>query len=213
MVLPIKLIIGVNENDVFARFYDTGDYAPAPETHSSPSNSMNVNWPSNIRRLFQLYFGQLIEGKDPSNPKRKIIEKQIRPDLYRMRQEIVGAYSISDQRNRAGLLNFYQQKNIIHSSTGDLISALDPHGGISYEAMLEFREKTSYGGIIVSLLTGHPAKFSEVLYELGIKPQLPMDWAKLVNKPHGRHFEVDSDYNTVKSLIIRLHQQELAKYK
>ena len=72
MELPIKLLVGVNENDVFERFYRTGSYAPAAQTISTPSNAMDINWPSNMRRLFQLYGGQLIEGKDPENPERRL---------------------------------------------------------------------------------------------------------------------------------------------
>ena len=209
MGLPIKLLMGVNENDVAKRFYRTGDYAPAEKTVTTFSNAMDVNWPSNMRRLFQLYGGQLIEGKDPDDPERKIITQSILPNLHLMRQDIVGAYRVSNEETLNGIKEFWEKNYMI----GSLHSTSEPHTEVGRQAAQRFRQQTGYNGKIITIGTAHPAKFPESLLDLGIKPIPPTALYRLHNRPHGKHFEVENDYNAVKSLVMQFHQQELAKYK
>ena len=211
MGLPIRLIIGVNENDVFERYFRTGIYNPAGDTKSSPSNSMNINWPSNMRRLFHLYGGQLIEAKDPGDPERKIVDpRSVMPNLDLMREDIAASYSISDHETHNIIWNFYNEEHLID---GNIHSTLEPHGAVAYGAAQRYRQETGYRGKIAVFETAHPGKFPESLVDKGIDIVMPANLARLANRPHGRHFEVDADYNVIKGLIIQLHQQELAKYK
>ncbi len=210
MGLPIKLIMGVNENDVAERFYRTGVYAPAEKTVTTPSNAMDVNWPSNMRRLFQLYQGQLIEGKDPDDPERKIIEKLILPDLNKMRQEIAGAYSISNEETLKEIGEFWNKEYMI----GSLHSTIEPHGAIALGAAKRFRQQTGYKGMVVAFETAHPAKFPESLLHLGIKPVPPTSlYMLLYNPPERRHFILDADYNTVKAHIMMFYQNQIGMAK
>ena len=206
MGLPIKLVIAVNENDVFARFYNSGVYAPSAKTKSSPSNSMNVNWPSNMRRLFQLYDGQLIEGRDPDNPERRITTHLHLPNLKRMREEIA-AYAIIDQETHEIVQRFYEEWHMI----GSTHSTIEPHGAVAWAAAQRFRRQTGFNGTIVTLETAHPGKFPESLERMGIKPDLPDCLARLADKPHGRFYTRENEYKAVKSLLIQLYQQELAR--
>lgn len=210
MGLPAKLIVGVNENDVFARFYNREEYAPAQETHSSPSNAMNVNWPSNMRRLVQFYQGQLVEGKNQNDPERKIVTGFTEPNNSIMKKEIVAAYCIKDQESLDIIQDFYQEKHMIG---GRLHSTLEPHGAVAWGATQRFRQETDYNGKVITFETAHPGKFPESLVDMGIKPALPRSLYQLANAPHGRHFELENDYNAVKNLIIQLYQRELTKYK
>ena len=197
MGLPItKMIIGVNENDIFERFYRTGKYEPAESAHTSPSNSMNVNKPSNMRRLFQLYGGQLIDGK-----------VEVMPDMQRLRDEI-SVYRISDEETDQIIRQFYDEFHTINL----LHSTLEPHGAVAWGAARKFREETGYDGKIITLETAHPGKFPERIEKMGIKGvTLPECLAKLVDKPHGRHYRVKNDYSAVKELILELYAKELRR--
>ncbi len=204
MGLPAKLIIGVNENDVFERFYREGIYAPAHETHSSPSNSMNVNWPSNMRRLVQLYGGQLVEGEDPDNPNKKIIEKFIVPNLSAMRAEIVGSFSISDEETHRIIKDFYYEGRMI----GDIHSTIEPHGAVAWGATQRFRQETGYNGKVITFETAHPGKFPENLPP-GIEIRLPDSLKRLVHVGYGEHSVLENNYGDLKSIIRKLYVREL----
>lgn len=192
MGLPIKLVIAVNENDVFHRFYRTGKYEPSGNSHPSPSNAMNVDNPSNVRRLFQLYGGQLI-GK----------EAKKLPDMQRLREEIA-AYRVSDAETDEIIERFYKESHMI----GQLHSTLEPHGAVAWGGAKKFREERGYDGKIIAFETAHPGKFPERLKTMGIEPELPECLAKLAGKPHGRFHLMDNDYGKVKELVKKLYEQE-----
>lgn len=210
MGLPIKLIIGVNENDVFKRLYDLGLYAPASQAHSSPSNAMNVNWPSNIRRAVQLYDGQLIECKNPNDPAKKMIERWVRPNSNHMKRDIVGVYSISDKETSEVIGKFWKERHFIGES---IHSTIEPHGAVAWGSTQKYRQETGYDGKIITFETAHPGKFPETLLKLGIKPNLPTSLYYLANADHGRHYILENNYNIVKGMIVRLYQKQLAKPK
>lgn len=194
--LPIKLIIGVNENDVFERFYRTGKYEPAESTHPSPSNSMNVNKPSNMRRLFQLYGGQLVDGRIG-----------VMPNMRELREE-TSAYCISDAETDRIIRQFYDEFHQV----GLLHSTLEPHGAVAWGAAKKYRWETGYNGKIITLETAHPGKFPERIEKIGIRGVvLPKCLARLVDKPHGRYYHVENDYSSAKELIKALYTQELRR--
>lgn len=194
MGLPIKLLIGVNENDVFERFYGNGEYKPAEETASSPSNSMNVNRPSNMRRLIQLYQGQLVE-----------IDLIVRPNMDALKRDIVGAFCITDEETHQIISDFYDDRHMI----GDIHSTLEPHGAVAWGAALRYRQ--SYSGKIVSFETAHPGKFPESLQRKGIEPELPPSLEIIKNEPLGRHYVLPNNYSIIRRTIVALHDEQLRK--
>lgn len=196
MGLPIKLIVAVNENDVFERFYKTRVYEPAPETKVCPSTAMDVNKPSNMRRLFQLYGGQLIGER----------EVKAMPDMERLKEEIA-AYSISNKETYRLVEKFYKENHMIES----LRSTIEPHGAVAWGAAQKFREERNYKGKIVTLETAHPGKFPESLEKFEIKPELPPCLARLVNVPNGSHYVSPNDYGSVKALLKSLYHKEVKK--
>ncbi len=195
MGLPIKLIIGVNENDVFDRFYRTGLYQPAETTHPSPSSAMNVNMPSNVKRLVQLYGGQLIDGKIT-----------VMPNMEHLREDMV-SYQISDAETDRIIEDYYKAHHKIES----LHSTVESHGAVAWGASQKYRQETGYDGKIITFETAHPGKFPERIRAMGIEPELPECLAKLVNKPHGRFYTVENDYEQVKYLVKMLHRDELRR--
>ena len=55
--LPVdRFVAAVNQNDVFYKFMDSGNFNPAP-TRKSLSNAMDVGNPSNFSRIWELYNG------------------------------------------------------------------------------------------------------------------------------------------------------------
>ncbi len=205
MGLPIKLIIGVNENDVFERFYRTGIYAPAEKTVQCSSNAMNVTWPSNIRRFVQLYGGQIIDGEDP-HTKEKVIQKFILPNLKQIRKD-AKAYSITNKEVDTIIKEFYDKGYEIDG----LHSTLEPHGAVGWGATQKFRKENGYDVKVVTLETAHSAKFPERLRKFGIEPELPKCLSELIDKSHGDFIELENDYNAVKKAIVALYQKELKR--
>ncbi len=209
MGLPIKLIVGVNENDVVYRLHRTGMYAPALKTHASPSNSMNVNWPSNVRRIICYYGGQLVEGSDPDEPSRRIITRFSVPDLRRLRQDMA-VYRVSDKETDKLIWEFYLAHHMID---GNIPSTIEPHGAVAWGAAKKFRQETGYRKTIMSLETAHPGKFPESLQAKGIEPVLPKCLADLVDKPHGHFYAVRNNYEEVKRTMIEIYAKQLARQR
>ncbi len=204
MGLPIKLIIGVNENDVYERFHRTGIYAPSEKTQPCHSNSMNVGWPSNIRRMFNLYGGQLVEGKDPDTGK-KIIKSMIIPELKRLRHD-VSAFTITDEETDMIIVDFYRKG---YKIDGRIHSTIEPHGAVAWGASEKFREQTGYTGKIISFETAHPGKFPERLQAFGIEPVLPECLQAVANVAENeRRYWTVSNLQEAKELVIELYRAE-----
>lgn len=156
--LPMKFVVGLNENNMFETFFNTGRYEPLPDLKYCISNAMNVRVPSNLRRLVQFYGGQITDG-----------ELRVPPDFDRMKEDIVYVTSVSDAETKKVLRQFYDEHHVIHDKVlGEINSSLDPHGAISYEADTRFRAATGYDGKSVDLITAHSGKYLELLSELGI---------------------------------------------
>lgn len=193
MGLPIDLIVGVNENDVFEKFYRTGLYEPLPKAIPCPSNSMVVNTPSNTRRVVQLYGGQLV-GDNLIVP----------PNFGELKNDIVAVYSIGNEETHDIVKKYYDEWHMI----GRLHSTIEPHGAVSWGASQKFRQYSGYDGKIITFETAHPGKFPESLQRDGITPELPRCLARLVGKPHGKFYPVEN-YSQAKDLLISLYHKQL----
>jgi len=191
--LPIKIIASVNENDVVYRLYKTGKYEPEEGTHPSPSNSMNVKDPSNIRRFVQPFGGQIIDSV-----------LKVQPNMEMFRSEIF-VERVSDAETKEYLLKHWREGHKI----GELHSTIEDHGTVGYGGAEKCRQRTGYNGIIGILETGEPGKFCETLNALGIYPELRPDFAKLVKMPHGNYLILPNDYETVKSAVKYLYNKQL----
>lgn len=196
--LRIKLIIAVNENDVFERFYRTGVYGPAAKAVATPSTAMDVNTPSNMRRLFQLFGGQLIGEK----------EVKFLPNMEWLRREIV-AYKISNDDTDRAVKDYYDERHML----GGIHSTLEHHGGVAWSAAQRFRHDTGYGGKIAVLETAHPGKFPEQLARIGIiDVELPQCLELLKDKPHGKFYSMPDNYGAIRKKFVELHAIEFARF-
>ena len=146
MGFPIeKLIISTNENDILARFFNTGEYSRG-KVHFTASPAMDIQVPSNFERF--LYYS--MDG-----------------DTERLRA-FIGKF----MQSGTAIMDDYHSKDILATSIDDreTISTInriyaengyiaDPHTAVGLAAAEHF--KTT--GMKICLATAHPAKFPEVV--------------------------------------------------
>jgi threonine synthase len=181
MGLPVKKIIAsVNDNDAFPRFLASGSYQKISPSRNSLSNAMNVGHASNLARLVMVYGGQMDEaGK---------IHRQ--PDLAAMRRDLFST-SISDERTRAALKNFWDKFQLL----------LEPHGAVAWQGFLDWQDAESPGDLpAVILETANPAKFPEEIKKMmSWEPDVPPTMAAALKLPEdfdrmGADFERFKEY-------------------
>jgi len=187
MGLPVeKFIAGVNENDEFPRFLETGRYSPVVPSRQCSSNAMNVGHPSNLALLVDLYGGWLADERDgKGNVTRKGVLK-IMPDMDKLRKDFV-SYSISEKEVDETIIRFWEKHGIL----------LEPHGAVAAAAA----EKDGDRLPVISLETADPAKFPQKIKSLlGFEPQLPESLRGVEGKEE-HCLPVANDYEIFKKCI------------
>jgi threonine synthase len=158
MGLPVKrFIIGVNENDEFPNYLETGEYRKVEPSRNCISSAMNVGHPSNLARLVSLYGGLMDE--------KGVVHQQA--DLELMRKELYSV-SITDEVTRQTIKDTYENHNVL----------LEPHGAVGWAGLQAFLKDDGKNldsdQLFISLETAHPAKFPEEINRLlGFDPDLP----------------------------------------
>ncbi|MBN1554911.1 MAG: threonine synthase [Phycisphaerae bacterium] len=160
MGAPIeKLILATNENDILARFYNTGDYSLGREVIKTLSPSMDIQVASNFERyLYYRVGGDADKLREMMARFAKTGSLSVEPD----RDGVVDADFIAARADTEQVLKvigkFYQQYEYV----------LDPHTACGVCAAEKLREER--GGLgnpprhaddlpILCLATAHPAKF------------------------------------------------------
>jgi threonine synthase len=186
MGLPVKkLIMPVNDNDAFPRFLARGVYEKVVPSRNSVSNAMNVGHPSNLARLVAIYGGQMDEtGR---------IHQQ--PDLAAMRRDLFSS-SISDDRTRAALKNFWDKYQLL----------LEPHGAVAWQGFLDWQAVEPLGDApAVIVETANPAKFPEEIQKMmNWEPDIPPKMAAALKLPEDFD-RMDADYEKFKAYLVRKH--------
>jgi len=180
MGLPVeKLVIGVNENDEFPKFLETGEYEIVVPSRICLSNAMNVGNPSNLARYFDLFGGIL--------SKEGIVQRQ--PNLEEMKK-VLFSTSVSDASTVELILDTYKNSNIL----------VEPHGAVGLVALRRFR-KTGNKTDGICLETAHPGKFPDILNDLlQIEIELP-DSLKKLNEREKRVEQMENDYDMLKTFL------------
>ncbi|MFC2154113.1 threonine synthase [Candidatus Altiarchaeota archaeon] len=176
-----KFVVAVNENDEFPRFVETGEYEKIVPSKNCPSTAMNVGHPSNLARLIDFYGGWLDE--------RGMLHKM--PDLDAIRKDMF-AVSISNDDTRKVIQDTYEENNCI----------LEPHGAVGWAGLLEYNKAIKDEPFAVSLETADPAKFPEVLDELGIKPDIPESLSRILEKEE-EYDKLPANYSHFKEFLIK----------
>jgi len=177
MGLPVsRFVAAVNKNDETAKFIETDKYEKIVPAKNCLSNAMNVGHPSNFARIIELYGGEMDEDG-------RLIKQ---PDIEKMRKEMF-IVSVSDEETKEAIKNAYEKGIII-----------EPHGAVGFGAYKKVKVKLN--GKSVLLETAHPAKFPEVLEELGIKVEIPEALRKLESKEE-KYVNMDADYEQLKDYL------------
>lgn len=209
MGLNATFIAALNENRAFKDYMENGVYRPSAETILCDSNSMNVQNPSNARRLANLYGGQIILVKHPTDPTRYIVLSQKPADFERMRKDIT-PYSISNKLSRETSDRFFDEKHTIEYKGGDIISTLEPHGAVAWAAANAFRHDTDYRGKMIVLETAHAAKFLDAIRkDRRSEVIIPARMQKLLTMPDVDVPVLPANYEVVKRDLINQYEAKL----
>lgn len=177
-----RIIVATNENDEFPAFMETGIYRPIRPSRACLSNAMNVGNPSNLRRLFHLYGGS--------------VDRQGRvlsmPDMEALRRDAVGI-SVSDHTTRLTIQEAYERYGIV----------LEPHGAVAWAALKRYLWQRDGDILAVATETAHPAKFPEVLEEIGVVVEFPPSLKGLDEKP-SCELKMEGSYDELKELLLSL---------
>jgi threonine synthase len=180
-----KILAPVNDNDAFPRYLASGVYQKVVPSRNSVSNAMNVGHPSNLARLVAVYGGQMDETGKIHKP----------PDLEAMRRDIFSS-SISDERTRASLRDFWNQYQIL----------LEPHGVVAWQGYLDWlaAEPGSPAPAVI-VETANPAKFPEEVEKVvGWPPDVPASMTNALALPED-YDRMGPDYGTFREYLIERH--------
>lgn len=163
MGLPVsRLILATNENDILARFFQTGEYACGQVAHTL-SPSMDIQVASNFER----YLHALLDGDSASVRQRmetfsaeKSIDLSDRQD-HPVRR-LFAATRVDTETTLATLRKTWENHGMI----------LDPHTAVGVAAGEALRLP---GDPLVCLATAHPAKFTDAIERaIGVTPTHPV---------------------------------------
>ncbi|WP_026840130.1 threonine synthase [Citrifermentans bremense] len=171
MGLPVeKLLLATNENNILARFVQTGDYSLG-KVVQTVSPSMDIQLASNLERY--LYY---LWDENPEKVCSAFAELQstgriafTKEQVLRVQAEFMSC-TVDEQKTLDTIASFNRE-------TGYL---LDPHTAVGVRGALECAPGHPR---VVCLATAHPAKFGDAVERaVGSPPPLPPALAALVGK-------------------------------
>jgi len=153
MGLPAgKLILATNENDILARFFNTGKYSIGP-VHKTISPSMDIQVASNFERyIYYRYNGNSARVNELMKRFASAGEFSVEP----LQSGEIDSLFVAGTANRKATLEtiaqYYHRYNYL----------LDPHTAVGVYVGTQF---IKVGEPLICLATAHPAKFSEAITE------------------------------------------------
>jgi threonine synthase len=192
MGLPIsQLILATNENDILARFFDTGEYTMAPTVHQTLSPSMDIQVASNFERY--LY---CLVGSDPQRL-RGLMDDFARTGSLKVAPRLGGVVDpvfYSDSADTDLVLE------TIHRFVEGYDYVLDPHTAVGVAVAQRCNLSRDP---VICLATAHPAKFPAAIQratgqDLAHHPSIDA----LMDLPT-RCVQLPNDQEAVREFIIR----------
>ncbi len=190
MGLPVsQLIVGSNQNDILARFFETGALTMAA-VHPTLSPSMDIQVSSNFERLlFDLY------GRDPRAVAATMTEFRktgsfgVGENAWREALNLFDGFRLDDAATLAEIAR-------VQAASGELV---DPHSAIGIAAArAKARDRATP---VVALATAHPAKFPDAVEQAtGRRPELPPRLADLFDREE-RMSVLPNDLSAVQAAI------------
>lgn len=165
MGVPIeRLILATNDNDILARFFNTGTYRRGA-VRFTITPSMDIQVASNFERFLFLHLNR------DSAALRAFMEAFAREDEAQLSD---GAPL--DERIVATSVNTADTRRAIHATYRDAGYVVDPHTAVGIAAARRFESE----GPMLCLATAHPAKFPDAVRSAtGVTPALPERLADL----------------------------------
>ncbi|KAL3472751.1 threonine synthase [Aspergillus californicus] len=235
MGLPAdKLVVATNENDILHRFWTTGRYEKHPakdEESSGPSPdacketlspAMDILVSSNFERLLWFLSKEhaVANGKDSRASKKQASEDIV--SWYSSLKSSGGFGPVQQSMLENGRLTF-ESDRVSDSETSSTIQSyyqetkyiLDPHSAVGVTAAKRSMARASPNMQHISLLTAHPAKFSDaVTAALKNDPSfdfenqvLPDELKALLNK-ETRVQSVENSWEAVREIIQRQAEED-----
>lgn len=172
MGLPIaQLIVGSNENDILARFFQENDMSMR-EVVPTLSPSMDIQVSSNFERyLFELLDRDGDRTAHVMQTFRASGGLDLDPERWERALGLFAGHRLSNDETRAAM-------HAIHSATGELV---DPHSAIGIVSGWTGRRDLSIP--LVCVATAHPAKFPDAVRDAtGIEAPLPTRLSDLYDR-------------------------------
>lgn len=149
MGFPIdKLVIATNDNDILARFFETGDYARGA-VHHTTSPAMDIQVASNFERYLYYYFDE-----DPARL-RSFMETFAETGSAsvggRPETNDFLATAVSEAEVQTTIASVFEENGYV----------TDPHTAVGLAAAGRFK----VAGVQICAATAHPAKFPEAVNE------------------------------------------------
>jgi threonine synthase len=147
MGFPIdRLVIATNDNDILARFFETGEYARGT-VHHTTSPAMDIQVASNFERYLYYYFDQ-----DPERLS-DFMEAFARTGSASIggkpETDVFLATAVSEAEVRETIARVYSENGYV----------VDPHTAVGLTAAGRFKMP----GTQICAATAHPAKFPEAV--------------------------------------------------
>lgn len=162
MGLPVsRLILATNENDILARFVQTGTYAGSEVSHTI-SPSMDIQVASNFERF--LYVLLDCDGARVSSVMAEFSRSGV-ADLSALKAHPAMQLLCADRADTRETLEVIRKVKKCHNYV------LDPHTAVGVAAGDRLRNEDP----LICLATAHPAKFVEAIVEaVGEEPHHPV---------------------------------------
>ncbi len=196
MGLPIsRLVIATNVNDILARTFSKGRYAPESVV-ATQSPSMDIQVSSNFERLLFELTGR--NSERVRNLMRALGDDgsfDLSTSELSSFRETFSAYMVDENKTAEMIRNLYNKNGYL----------VDPHTAVGIQAAFKENEQTGAEKRVkcpmVTLATAHPAKFPEAVEKAtGCMPVLPQRLEKRLAQ-NERFTVLENDYNIVARFI------------
>lgn len=162
MGLPVKFLSAVNENDVVHRAFEDGELS-LMDLNTTYSSAMDIQKPYNIERVLYYMSGQQSKAvktvmESFENGKRTIIPHKIVED-----NDYIVTLRVTNEDTLAVMQQIWKEHGYL----------LCPHTAVGMQALLKYMASTRpiwscHDNVLIATAT--PAKFPEVLAQIGLPP-------------------------------------------
>ncbi len=194
--LPVKFLLGVNENDVVHRTFQSGCYAPSDSIQTTLSSAMDITNPYNMERVW--YY--LVNGDQD-------IMKTIMQEFERSKSVTLPS-SLMEEASKCIDTTSVKQERVLATMKEvwrDHRYLLCPHSSVGVTAALDYHASSTPHGPLVVIATATPDKFVEAVQTAGLEPPENNRFEALTTLPERKKFfDKGQDWPQLMKDAIRL---------